>query len=413
MISNYDDAVSWLFSKLPIFQRQGAAAYKPGLERALTLMHWLNYPYTKYPAIHVGGTNGKGSVSHMIAAALQSKGLKTGLYTSPHLYDYRERIKINGNKIDKNYVVEFVQKFNKDMVSSIEPSFFELTMAMAFEYFACENVDVAIVEVGMGGRLDSTNVITPIVSIITNIGWDHMQYLGDSLSKIAFEKAGIIKTNVPIVVGERQPEVSEVFERVAAARHAPLYYASDIYSNVSIGCELKGEYQKNNTKTAYAALQILPPDLKPSDAEIHLGFNNVKKYTGLRGRWEVLSDNPLVITDTAHNFDGIKVVLKQLQSERRGKLFIVWGMVSDKDPLKIFSLLPKDAYYIFTSPDIPRAMPLSHLEKNAETFDLTYETVPEVLHAYNRALKLASSEDTIFVGGSTFVVGDLLKVLDQ
>ncbi|MFN3951966.1 MAG: bifunctional folylpolyglutamate synthase/dihydrofolate synthase [Thermaurantimonas sp.] len=413
MISNYDDAVSWLFSRLPIFQRQGAAAYKPGLERTLTLMHWLRHPYTRYPSIHVGGTNGKGSVSHLIAAVLQTKGLKTGLYTSPHLYDFRERIKINGNKIDQTFVLDFVKKFQKEMASSVDPSFFELTMAMAFEYFACNKIDVVVVEVGMGGRLDSTNVITPIVSVITNIGWDHMQFLGDSLPKIALEKAGIIKPEVPVVIGERQPEVADVFEQVAAVKHAPLYYASDLYPELDFECELKGDYQKKNTRTAYAVLQLLPIDIKPTLEEIQLGFANVKKNTGLRGRWEMLSERPLVIADTAHNFDGIKVVMEQLRRERRGRLFVVWGMVQDKDPAKIFTLLPKDAYYIFTNPDVPRAMPLSDLEKNADTFELSYESIPGVFQAYTRALHLATDSDTVYVGGSTFVVGDLLKELDQ
>lgn len=413
MIAHYEDALSWLYCRLPFFQRQGAAAYKPGLERSLALMHWLNHPHTQYPTIHVGGTNGKGSVSHLIAAALQSKGLKTGLYTSPHLYDFRERIKINGEKIDPDFVVGFVQKFQKEVAASIDPSFFELTMAMAFDYFAAQNVDIAVIEVGMGGRLDSTNVIRPIVSIITNIGWDHMQFLGNSLPQIAFEKAGIIKTDVPIVIGERQSEVSDVFEKIAEARHAPLYYASELYSQMEFECELKGDYQKKNTKTAFAALQLLPDQFKPTPQQTLEGFKKVIQLTGLRGRWEVLMQNPLVITDTAHNYDGIRVVLSQLQKVMQGRLLIVWGMVRDKDAVKIFSQLPRDAYYIFTAPDIPRAMALPELTKIAEQYNLTFESVPRVIHAYRRALKLASDTDTIFVGGSTFVVGDLLKELDQ
>ncbi|MFN4299928.1 MAG: bifunctional folylpolyglutamate synthase/dihydrofolate synthase [Thermaurantimonas sp.] len=411
MIANYQDALSWLMSRLPFFQRQGAAAYKPGLERTLALMHWLDHPHKRFPTLHVGGTNGKGSVSHLLAAALQTKGLKTGLYTSPHLYDFRERIKINGQKIRSEFVVDFVNRFI-DEAQTIDPSFFELTMAMAFDYFAQEAVDVAVIEVGMGGRLDSTNVITPVVSVITNIGWDHMQFLGDTLPKIAFEKAGIIKPEVPVVIGELQEEVADVFKNVAQAKHAPLFFASEIYKNHSFECELKGSYQLKNTKTAYAALQLLPEMLKPTEEQIRYAFAHVVQLTGLRGRWEVLSQNPLVIADTAHNFDGIQTVLKQLEQVRKGKLYIVWGMVNDKDAIKIFTLMPKNAHYVLTTPDVPRAMPLEQLEKLATDFELSFEKKPGVPAAYQRALELAQPEDTIYVGGSTFVVGDLLKHLD-
>ncbi|GCD76974.1 tetrahydrofolate synthase [Thermaurantimonas aggregans] len=412
MIANYQEALSWLTSRLPYFQRQGAAAYKPGLERSLALMHWLGHPHKRYPTLHVGGTNGKGSVSHLLAAALQTKGLKTGLYTSPHLYDFRERIKINGQKIRSEFVVDFVNRFMAEG-QAIDPSFFELTMAMAFDYFAQEAVDVAVIEVGMGGRLDSTNVITPIVSVITNIGWDHMQFLGDTLPKIAFEKAGIIKPEVPIVIGELQEEVADVFKNVAQAKHAPLLFASEAYKDLLLECELKGSYQLKNSKTAYAALQLLPETLKPTEEQIRYAFSHVVQLTGLRGRWEVLSQQPLVIADTAHNFDGIQIVFQQLEQVRKGKLYIVWGMVSDKDAIKIFTLLPKDAYYIFTTPDVPRAMPLDQLEKAAADFKLNYEKVPSVPVAYQRALERAQPHDTIYVGGSTFVVGDLLKHLEN
>lgn len=375
-------------------------------------MHWLDHPHKHYPAIHVGGTNGKGSVSHLIAAALQVKGLRTGLYTSPHLYDFRERIKINGQKIRSEFVVDFVNRYLAE-AQTIDPSFFELTMAMAFEYFAQEAVDVAVIEVGMGGRLDSTNVITPVVSVITNIGWDHMQFLGDTLPKIAFEKAGIIKAEVPVVIGEYQSEVAEVFEEVARAKHSPIVFASEQYKELRIECELKGLYQLKNTKTAYATLQMLPDTLTPTEEQIRYAFAHVVQLTGLRGRWEVLSQKPLVIADTAHNYDGIQIVMHQLAQVRRGKLYMVWGMVSDKDAIKIFTLLPKDAHYILTAPDVPRAMPIEQLEKLASDFGFTIEKVPGVAAAYQRAREIAQPTDTIYVGGSTFVVGDLLKHLDN
>ncbi|WP_244906317.1 bifunctional folylpolyglutamate synthase/dihydrofolate synthase [Schleiferia thermophila] len=412
MLNDYESALSWLMSQLPFFQRQGHTAYKPGLERSLALMNWLGHPEKKFKSIHVGGTNGKGSTSHLIAAALQTKGLKTGLYTSPHLYDFRERIRINGQKISKEYVVDFVNKFRSEALL-VEPSFFELTMAMAFSWFADERVDIAVIEVGMGGRLDSTNVITPMVSVITNIGWDHMQFLGDTLPKIAQEKAGIIKPNTSVVIGERQAEVEEVFISAARSKGSNLIFASEEFKELEIECGLQGTYQRKNVKTAYAALQLLPDKIRPNESEIREAFRNVKKLTEIRGRWEILQDAPLVIADTAHNYNGIAMVMNQLKEVRKGLLFMVWGMVSDKDAVKIFSLLPGDALYLLCKPDVPRAMPIKQLEIVADKFNLNYESYDHVIAAYTRALELAGKSDTIFIGGSTFVVGDLLKHLDN
>ena len=401
----YQQTLDWLFAQLPMYQRIGGANYKIDLEKTHLLMDLLGHPENGFKSIHVAGTNGKGSVSHMMASVFQ-QGFKVGLYTSPHLKDFRERIKINGEMIPENWVIDFVAKY-KDHFQQLQLSFFEMTVGMAFAYFKAQQVDIAVIEVGMGGRLDSTNVITPLVTVITNIGFDHMAFLGDTLEKIAGEKAGIIKQGVPVVIGKTQAETEAVFQKKAKESVAPITFADQL-PLVKLTSDLKGIYQKENIQTTNTALQLLPEPYKPTHEAIEAGFNKVIANTGLRGRWEILQQKPLIIADTAHNEDGIRLVVKQLAVTPHANLHMVWGMVNDKDISKVLMLLPKDASYYFCQPSIPRALPVSELVYAASIAGLygtSHQTVPEAIKA---ALLAAGPHDLIFVGGSTFVVADAI-----
>ncbi|MDD2798702.1 MAG: bifunctional folylpolyglutamate synthase/dihydrofolate synthase [Bacteroidales bacterium] len=423
---NYEQTIKYLYSRLPVYQRTGASAYKEGLDNSLALDKYLNYPHRKYKTIHVGGTNGKGSTSHLLAAILQKAGYKTGLYTSPHLVDFRERIRVNGEMISQDFVVDFVSK-HRAFSEQISPSFFELTMMMAFDYFAHCEVDVAIIEVGLGGRLDSTNIITPIVSVITNISFDHVQFLGDTLPKIATEKAGIIKKNVPVIIGEATGEVRSVFEKKAHEMSSTIRFAQEDNPILKsekessgrwrfetnrfgeiIG-ELGGLCQDKNAATVLATVEELIHSGFAIDNEvIHIGFSNVCTLTGLQGRWQQLDESPRIICDTAHNEGGIQYVVEQLSSEIYERLHIVLGMVNDKDIRRVLSLLPTDATYYFSKASVPRALNAFELQSMAALNGLigtAYATVKEAILA---SRKNAEPNDLIFVGGSTFVVADAL-----
>lgn len=427
---NYHQTLDYLFKRLPMFQRIGAAAYKADLTNTIALCEQLGNPQNKLKCIHVAGTNGKGSSSHMIAAVLQKAGYKTGLYTSPHLVDFRERIKINGKLIPKDYIVDFVEKY-KEPFEKIEPSFFEWTVALAFNYFAAQEVDVAVIEVGLGGRLDSTNVINPVVSLITNIGFDHMNLLGDTLEKIATEKAGIIKARKPVVVSQYQPEIASVFSSKAKEGRSPIVFASkdlkvtqSVKEEKKLKCtvlnkineettsyelDLTGSYQLKNLPGVLATLRIVSENgFFISEENIVQGLKNVVKLTGLQGRWQTLSESPLIIADTGHNTDGIKEVLENLGSYKFKKLHFVLGVVSDKDASPVLKLLPKDAQYYFTKASVPRALPEDELKKQAASQNLKGETFPTVKEALAAAKKSCKKDDLIFVGGSTFVVADVL-----
>ncbi len=430
---DYSDTLEYLFSRLPMFQRIGPAAYKDNLDNIILLGNYYNNPQRMFKTIHVAGTNGKGSVSHMLAAVLQSAGYKTGLYTSPHLSDFRERIRINGEMISTDDVMEWVEDFReKNEEWEIEPSFFELTVALAFDYFAREQVDVAVVEVGLGGRLDSTNIITPEVSIITNIGMDHTALLGDSIEKISFEKAGIIKAGVPVVVGTTQPETMNVFNEVAALKLAPLFFAdqefsvdyamSDLEGNQLLSVrrdgqmlypqlklDLKGMYQQKNLPAVLKTIELLRQmDWEISDELLLNGLANAKRMTGLQGRWQVLGYNPFMVADTAHNAEGMTEVVKQINQTPFEKLHFVLGVVTDKDAGRILRLLPDSAEYYFTRADIPRAMDERELARMAGQFNLKGTVYSSVEKAFNTARNRAGANDMIFVGGSTFVVAEIL-----
>jgi dihydrofolate synthase / folylpolyglutamate synthase len=403
----YKDTLEYLFARLPMFQRVGAAAYRADLTTIQKLCARLGSPEKKLRCVHVGGTNGKGSVSHMLASVFQEAGYKTGLYTSPHLVDFRERIKVNGKCIPQETVVDFVEN-HKDDFEDLNPSFFEWTVALAFWYFRAENCHINIIEVGMGGRLDATNVITPDLSVITNIGLDHMAFLGNTKQLIAREKAGIIKAQTPIVVGKKDKEYASVFREFALEKNAQLHWANEI--DVSyLSTDLQGFYQKENLKTALCALRILQKTWTISEKHIIDGLLNVAVNTGIRGRWELLSSAPLTIADVAHNQDGIRYAMLQLQSEYKGKLHIVWGMSSDKDLNSIMALLPQNAYYFLCEPDVPRAMSIATLENEFKAQKMQFSTHLSVAEAYQSALKKASVNDTLYIGGSLFVVADLLK----
>lgn len=402
----YGQTLDWLFAQLPMYQRTGGANYKIDLEKTHLLMELLGHPERGFKSIHVAGTNGKGSTSHMLASVLQESGRKVGLYTSPHLKDFRERIKINGQMIGEEAVVEFVARYKSDF-TRLELSFFEMTVGLAFAWFAEQNVDIAIVEVGMGGRLDSTNVVAPLVSVITNIGMDHMAFLGNTLPAIAGEKAGIIKPMVPVIIGRTQAETEPVFRAKAQNKYARIVFADQLpFCNLQ--SDLIGIYQKENIQTAYTALQQLPEDLKPNEPTIARGLKRVVANTGLRGRWEVLSSNPTVVCDTGHNEDGIRMVLQQIERTPYQNLHMVWGMVSDKDVSKILGMLPKNARYYFTQPSIPRALPVAQLAEDARNQHLIGETFATVSEAISTAKRQAQPEDLIFIGGSTFVVADAI-----
>lgn len=425
----YQETIDYLFTRLPMFSRIGAAAYKKDLHNTIALCEALGNPYTHFKSIHVAGTNGKGSVSHMLAAILQTAGYKTGLYTSPHLHDFRERIKVNGQMISQEYVMDFTQRI-QPMIDEIEPSFFEITVAMAFDYFKEQQVDIAVIEVGLGGRLDSTNVITPELSIVTNIGWDHMYLLGDSLELIAAEKAGIIKQGIPVVIGETIPETQPVFERTAAALHAPLHFASEEFSitnnqttdhllNVGVmerktntslqyQLDLPGLYQTKNILTVLSSVrQLQQQGWKITEEHIVTALRSTKQINGLHGRWEVVNEDPTVVLDVGHNEDGVKQIVAQLNESSYHQLHIIIGMVKDKEVEKVLALLPAKATYYFTKAPIPRALSEAELQTKASTFQLAGNTFEDVNAAIAAALRNATQEDLILVCGSVFLIGEV------
>lgn len=429
MALSYQETLDYLYSQLPMFTRIGAAAIKKDLTNTLALCKALHQPQEKFKSIHIAGTNGKGSTSHMMASVLQEAGFKVGLYTSPHLKDFRERIRINGQMISEQEVVDFVETY-KSLFEEIKPSFFEWTVALCFQHFAHHKVDIAIIETGLGGRLDSTNVITPILSVISNIGWDHMDMLGDSLDKIAFEKAGIIKTKTPVVIGEALPETEPVFKEKAKSEQAEIIfaqkeYAMDYFSTTKNGvlcdvkkgnqmyyknldCDLGGIYQQKNIITLIAAIDVLKEQGYPiSEKDIRCGLENVKRNTGLMGRWQVLKEKPFTVCDTGHNVDGIKYVMEQLKAISCSKLRMVFGMVKDKDINKVLALLPKDAEYYFCKANLPRALDEKELQAQASTFGLMGNCYVSVAEAYQTAQSESLETDVVFVGGSTFVVAEV------
>lgn len=405
---NYSETLQWLFQQLPMYQTQGASAYKKDLTNTVILAKHLRNPEVDLKCIHVAGTNGKGSTSHLLASVFQEAGYKVGLYTSPHLKDFRERIKINGEEISEQFIIDFVAK-NKPFFEEQQLSFFEMTVGLAFDYFRKEKTDINIIEVGMGGRLDSTNIITPEVSVVTNIGLDHTQFLGTTLEAIAFEKAGIIKPKVPVVIGEYTFETRKVFENKAQETHSEIYFASDLIDKTPKSV-LLGDYQQQNKKTALQTLKVIQSQKKYSisDENIEAGFLNVIKNTGLLGRWQQINDNPKAICDTAHNSHGLKIVLNQVQKEKFDDLHIVLGVVNDKDLDEILPLFPKNAKYYFCKPEIPRGLDAQILKEAALKFELKGKVYDSVSNAYQAALKKASPNDFIYVGGSTFVVAEIL-----
>ena len=400
----YQETVDWMFSQLPMYQRQGKAALKKDLTNIIAFCNVLKNPEEKFVSIHIGGTNGKGSTSHIISSILQEAGYKVGLYTSPHLKNFTERIRINGEEISEKYVADFITK-NTLFLKKQQLSFFEMTVGLAFDYFASQKVDIAIVEVGLGGRLDSTNIISPEVSVITNIGYDHTQFLGDTLPEIAFEKAGIIKKNTPIVIGEKQKEVADVFFKKALEMNATISFASD--KKYDVETDLLGAYQKKNGTTAIHAIKALK-GFTVSDNQLHKGLLNVVKNTNLKGRWQILQVAPRVICDTAHNKEGLYYVMHQLASLPAKKLHIVLGVVTDKKLEEILPLFPQDASYYFCKPNIPRGLDEYELQSKANHFGLLGSTYNSVNEAYLAAISNAEKEDVVFVGGSTFVVGEVV-----
>lgn len=435
---NYSETLHYLYSRLPLFSSHGKGAIKPGLQNTIKFCQELENPHEKFKSVHVGGTNGKGSTSHMLAAILQKAGYKTGLYTSPHLRDFRERIRINGEMIAEMEVIQFVEA-HQQYIEDLEPSFFEVTVALAFEYFAANQVDIAIIEVGLGGRLDSTNVIHPELSVISNIGYDHMDILGNSLNEIASEKAGIIKHNVPVVISQRQDEVEDIFINKAFEMNSDFTFASDewdifrsqtqnnssgflnleirqktnietpFFSFDSIELDLTGSYQLKNLAGVLSAVKHLRlMGYQIDDQDVLFALRQVKKLTGLMGRWHILKYNPLIICDTGHNEDGIREVMKNINLTPHKDLHMVIGMVKDKDISKILSLLPQKAFYYFCEPTIPRAKPAKHLQLEAAKFGLNGAFYPTVQAAFHEAKKNAGNNDLIFIGGSTFVVAEII-----
>ena len=423
---NYQETLTYLYDSVPMFQQVGSSAYKEGLSNTRALDEYFNHPHTRFRTIHVAGTNGKGSCSHTLAAILQAAGYKTGLYTSPHLVDFRERIRINGQPISEEYVVDFVEK-NRSFFEPLQPSFFELTTAMAFKYFAGQKVDIAIIEVGLGGRLDCTNIIIPELSIITNISFDHMQFLGNTLPQIAAEKAGIMKNGIPIIIGETTEETKPVFINKAKETGAPIIFAEEehflidarkaengnwIYQTkdyANLEGELGGLYQLKNTNTLLSAIrQLIQKGFQISEKNVREGFANVCKLTGLMGRWQKLGEHPTIICDTGHNIGGIGYIANQLKQQTFQQLHIIIGMVNDKDITGILSLLPKNAKYYFTRASVKRALPENELRNVAISVGLQGECYDSVLKAFAAAKENASENDFIFVGGSSYVVADLL-----
>jgi dihydrofolate synthase/folylpolyglutamate synthase len=405
---NYIETVKWMFQQLPQYQLQGASAYKTDLTNTILLVNHIGNPEKKLKCIHIAGTNGKGSTSHLLASVLQEAGYKVGLYTSPHLKDFRERIKINGIEISEEFVCEFIEK-NKSFFESNQLSFFEMTVGLAFEYFVKEKVDIAIIEVGLGGRLDSTNIITPLVAVITNIGFDHTPILGNTLEAISGEKAGIIKPIIPVVIGEYLMETKPVFIAKAKATNSEIYFASDLISE-TYPSKLLGDYQVFNKKTVLQTLKILQlqGQFTISEGSIKNGFWKVIENTGLHGRWQQLGHNPKIICDTAHNSPGLKIVLNQIQKEHFDTLHIVLGLVNDKDLDEILPLFPKKAIYYFCKPTIPRGLNTAILKAKAAEFQLYGEIYLSVSEAYHKAKDMATKNDFIYVGGSTFVVAEIL-----
>lgn len=424
----YSEAIHFLYNKLPVFSRTGAKAYKADLKNTLALCKFLGDPQNKIKTIHIAGTNGKGSVSHMIAAILQENQYKTGLYTSPHLNDFRERIKINGQMMDESFLVDFVEK-TKAISEEIKPSFFELTFAMSLDYFATKNVDIAVIETGLGGRLDSTNVITPLLSVITNISFDHMDILGDSLPKIAFEKAGIIKKNIPVVIGESMQATKPVFIKKADEMDAPIFFADEKFKIISshyepeslgldilnieshentfLQLDLNGLYQEKNILTVLAAIDILKKYFRLKDEITQHALMNVKKLTGLFGRWEIIHEKPTIVLDVAHNEDGIRQLLHHIEKLFYGELHIIFGMVKDKEIKRVLCQFPKNASYYFTKAQNPRALPEEELQKMARDFGLNGETFPDVNQALKSAMGKASIIDLVVVCGSVFVIAEV------
>lgn len=404
---NYGDTVNWMFSQLPMYQNKGKIAFKKDLTNIIALSKHLKYPEKKFKSIHVAGTNGKGSTSHMLASILQEAGYKVGLYTSPHLKDFRERIKINGACVSKQFVIGFIKR-NTSFLNQHSLSFFEMTVGMAFDYFAKQKVDIAIIEVGLGGRLDSTNIITPEVSVITNIGFDHMQFLGDTLEQIAFEKAGIIKDKIPVVIGETQLETKPVFHKISKERKAAIYYA-----DASVGklyeSDLKGSYQKHNIKTVVATIsELKKKGYKIAEGNIIDGLSNVIKNTGLQGRWQVLQMQPKVVADTAHNKEGLTCTMNQIKTEPYDKLHLVLGFVNDKNLDTIIDLFPMEAHYYLCKPNVQRGLDTDVLKNYFISKNYKVEAYNSVAEAFEMAKKKASSNDFIYVGGSTFVVAEII-----
>jgi dihydrofolate synthase/folylpolyglutamate synthase len=404
---NYQETINWMFNQLPMYQLQGASAYKKDLTNVHLLVNHLDNPQKNLRCIHVAGTNGKGSTSHMLASILQEAGYNVGLYTSPHLKDFRERIKINGIEISEDFVCEFINK-NKSFFEANDMSFFEMTVGLAFEYFIKEKVDIAIIEVGMGGRLDATNIITPLVSVITNIGLDHTQFLGNTLEAIAFEKAGIIKPKIPVVIGEYTLETKPVFLDKAKENHSEINFASELISK-NYSSDLIGDYQIHNKKTVVETIYLLNSQnqFKVSEDNIKSGLLNVVKNTGLEGRWQQLGEFPKIICDTAHNKNGLEIVMKQIQKEKFDILHIVLGVVNDKDLDEILPLFPKDAIYYFCKPNIPRGLKTTLLQEEALRHHLLGSVYSSVAESYEQAKNNATKNDFIYIGGSTFVVAEL------
>ncbi len=425
----YQQTIDYLFTRLPMFSRIGADAIKKDITNTVQLCESLGNPHVKFKSVHIAGTNGKGSVSHMLAAILQSAGYKTGLYTSPHLKDFRERIRINGEMIPEQFVIDFVQRMQSD-IEELNPSFFEITVAMAFDFFAREKIDIGIVEVGLGGRLDSTNIINPELSVITNISRDHMNVLGDTLEKIAFEKAGIIKENIPVIIGETSPDTRSVFEEVAASKNARIVFADQVryvsgwqfektHLDVEIAnlvkdehhtysLDLTGYYQTKNLVTVLEAVaQLHVQDWKISQSHIETALQGVKKLTGLHGRWEIIHRQPLIVLDVAHNADGMKQLVSQIELTEYNDLHIIIGMVKDKEVETVLSLLPREARYYFTRAGIPRAISEGELRQKGNSLGLTGEHFPDVNKALATARHHANKEDLILICGSVFVVGEV------
>ncbi len=405
---NYPETLKWLFDQLPMYQLQGASAYKKDLTNVHLLMDYLEHPENQLECIHVAGTNGKGSSSHMLASVLQEAGYKVGLYTSPHLKDFRERIKINGVMISEDFVCDFVNQ-HQSFFEANDMSFFEMSVGLAFDYFAKEKIDIAIIEVGMGGRLDATNIITPLVSVITNIGLDHTQFLGNTLAAVATEKAGIIKRNIPVVIGEYTPATQPVFLATAKAMQSDIYFASDLIAT-TYPSDLLGDYQVHNKKTVLQTLTILNQytSLHTNESHWKKGLSQVVKNTGLQGRWQQLGESPKIICDTAHNTHGLTIVLNQIQKESFDQLHFVLGVVNDKDLDEVLPLFPKNAAYYFCKPNIPRGLEADILHKKASSFGLKGKIYNSVSDAYAKAKQNAQPSDFIYVGGSTFVVAEIL-----